>query len=128
MIRFQDGDSKSASIYLTFATMIKPQLALFAFVFLWRNEIKALLIFSVRTVVVMTIPYLVFGAKGVSLFMDWVNETLRWSKSLPLTVNYPTNYSFNRVLNLFDAKYVIFSYVRPSSLAYLMDSRHLLPS
>jgi hypothetical protein len=111
LVRFQDGDSKSASIYLTFATMVKPQLALFAVVFLWRNEIKALLIFSIRTFIVMTIPYLVFGAKGVSLFMDWVIETLRWSKSLPLTVNYPTNYSFNRVLNLFDAKYLNFSFM-----------------
>jgi len=111
LIRFQNNDSRIASTYLTIAAMVKPQLALFAVVFLWRSEIKTFVVFAARTAFLLIAPYLVFGSKSLSVFSDWIEETLRWSKSLPSTANFPTNYSFNRVLGSFGIEYPLFSYL-----------------
>jgi len=110
LIKFQDNYSKSASAYLTLATMVKPQLALLAIVFLWRREIKMMVFFSVSTVLIVTTPYLVFGSKSLTILREWIEETLRWSKSLSPTTNFPTNYSFNRILGVVDINAPKFSF------------------
>ena len=109
LIRFQDGDSKTASLYLTIATIVKPQLALFAFLFLWRTEFRVLIRFSLRTVSVIFLPYLVFGTQSVLIFRGWIDDTLKWSKSLSPTADFPTNYSFNRLFGMMGLDYSMFS-------------------
>lgn len=109
-IRFYDRQDKSASLYLTIATIVKPQLALFALLFLWRTEIKTMVIFSLRTVSVVTLPYLIYGTQSFTVLKGWIIETLRWSKSLPSAANFPTNYSFNRVGDVFGVDYPMFSF------------------
>ena len=111
LIKFQEGNSKNASVYLTLATMVKPQLALFAIVFLWRREIKTFLVFTVRTALSITAPYLVFGTKSMTFFTAWIDETINWSKSLAPTAEFPTNYSFNRILGILDINYPTFSFI-----------------
>ena len=91
--------------------MVKPQIALFAIAFLWRREIKTFLMFFLQSLLVITAPYLVFGTKSVSVLGDWIHESMKWSKSLPPTAGFPTNYSFNRVLSLVDSDNIRFSYV-----------------
>ena len=111
LIKFQDNSLTSASKYLTLAAMVKPQLMLFAVVFLWRREIKTMLLFSVNTVVVIFIPYLVFGTRSMTVLKSWIDETVSWSKSLPPTDGFPTNYSFNRILGIADVNYSKFSFI-----------------
>jgi hypothetical protein len=111
LIKFQAGSLKSASTYLTLATMVKPQLALFAIVFLWRREIKTIVQFSVTSVLVVIAPYLVFGTRSVTVLRGWINSTIEWSKSLSPTADFPTNYSFNRILGTVDLNYTKFSFI-----------------
>ena len=111
LIKFQDSSMKSASAYLTLATMVKPQLALFAILFLWRREIKTIVLFSVTSVILVTTPYLVFGTKSVTVLKDWIDQTIKWSKSLSSTAGFPTNYSFNRILGIIDLDYTKFSLI-----------------
>lgn len=132
LIKFQGGNSKTAAIFLTIATLVKPQIAVFAVAFLWQSEIRVFLRFALRTFLLLVAPYLVFGSQALQIFGDWIRETLRWANSLPPTMNYPTNYSFNRVLGVLGVDFPIFSFLLGlflligMSLPYLRKRREVL--
>lgn len=111
LIRLQGGNSKSAATYLMIATIVKPQIAVFAIAFLWQSEIKVFLRFALRTFLLLMAPYFIFGSQAPKIFGEWITETQRWANSLPPAMNYPTNYSFNRVLGVLGVNFPIFSFL-----------------
>jgi hypothetical protein len=111
LIKLQGGNSKSASTFLMIATIVKPQIAVFAIAFLWQAEIKVFLGFALRTFLLLVAPYFIFGSQALQVFGEWISETQRWANSLPPAMNYPTNYSFNRVLGVLGFDFPIFSFL-----------------
>jgi len=109
LVKIQNNDPKAASIYLTIATMVKPQISLFAIAFLWQSELKVFAKYAIRTLFLLAAPYLVFGTRALQVFKEWIQETVRWASSLPPNVNFPTNYSFNRILGVFGVDIPMFS-------------------
>jgi len=132
LIKFQGGNSRTAAIFLTIATLVKPQIAVFAIAFLWQSEIRVFIRFAFRTFLLLVAPYFIFGTQSLQIFGDWIRETLKWANSLPPAMNYPTNYSFNRVLGVLGVNFPIFSFLLGLfflfglSLPYINKKREIL--
>ncbi len=97
---FQNKRYQQSILWLILATAIKPQFMLIAVIFLWIGDVRRFLTVVASTVGVLLAPYLVFGTSATNEIGHWISSTLSWSNSLDPKVNYPSNYSFSRLIGL----------------------------
>ena len=82
------------------ATSVKPQFALLGVGLLALRHWRAAAVSIAGSVAIIVVPYLVFGDKWRSALVTWLDAAQAWTKSQPLSVDWPGNISLPRVLYL----------------------------
>ena len=124
LLNFRKNLFSKAGWWLVLASAVKPQIAIFAIAFLWASEFRVFFYSIIRVITLLTVPFSVFGLKGFGYFQDWLVETQKWSSSLLPSSNFPSNYSFNKIIGIFGSNFSEFSFLLGIFLIVVISVRH----
>lgn len=88
----------SLILFLISAVSIKPQFIGLVLLSLLLRAYKDFLKEALVGLGVIFVPFVLYGRESLNELQRWIHTTAEWSKSLSLSKNYPSNFSFARGL------------------------------
>jgi len=82
------------------ATSVKPQFAILGVALLALRHWRAAAVSIAGSAVIIVAPFLLLGGAWRSAFVTWLHTAEAWTRSQPLSANWPSNISLPRLLYL----------------------------